>query len=161
MDVGTLLILGLLMAVGLVGVVLPVLPGLLLIAGTGAVWAWLQGGVAAWVVFVAMFVVLAIGTVAKYVLPHRTLKDVGAPLSTMLLGLLGAIIGFFAIPVLGLIIGGVAGVYIGEWQRLGDAGNAWRSTWATIKAIGAGMLIELAAGILAVLIWVVGAVTLA
>lgn len=161
MDIGTLLILGLLMAVGLVGVVLPVLPGLLLIAGTGVAWAWLEDGSAPWVVFSAMFVVLTIGTVAKYVLPHRTLKEIGAPRSTMLLGVLGAIVGFFAIPVVGLIIGGIAGVYLGELNRLNDSGAAWRSTWATTKAIGVGMLIELAAGVLAVLIWVVGVVALA
>ena len=161
MDIGTLLILGLLMAVGLVGVVLPVLPGLLLIAGTGFAWAWLEEGSAPWVVFGVMFAVLIIGTIAKYVLPHRTLKEIGAPRSTMLLGVLGAIVGFFLIPVVGLIIGGIAGVYLGEWRRLGNSGAAGRSTWATTKAIGVGMLIELAAGLLAVLIWAVGAVALA
>lgn len=161
MDFATLLVLGLLMAVGLVGVVLPVLPGLLLIAVTGVAWAWLETGTAPWIVLGVMLVVLTIGTVAKYVLPHRTLKDAGAPRSTMLLGVLGAIVGFFVIPVVGLIIGGVAGVYLGEWQRRGDSGAAWRSTWATTKAIGVGILIELAAGVLAVLIWVAGAVALA
>lgn len=161
MSVATLLLLGLLMAVGLVGVVLPVLPGLLLIAVTGVAWAWLEDGSAPWVVLGIMLVVLVIGTVAKYVLPHRTLKEAGAPRSTLLLGVVGAIVGFFAIPVVGLVIGGIAGVWLGEFQRLNDSGAAWRSTWATTKAIGVGMLLELAAGVLAVLIWVAGAVALA
>jgi len=158
MGIGTLLLLGLLMAAGLVGVVVPVLPGLLLIAVAGVAWAWLETGGAPWVVLAVMLVVLSVGTIAKYVLPGRTLKEIGAPRSTMLLGILGAIVGFFAIPVVGLLVGGVAGVYLSEMQRLSDSGAALRSTWATIKAIGVGMLLELAAGVLAVLIWVVAVV---
>ncbi|MDP9239698.1 MAG: DUF456 domain-containing protein [Actinomycetota bacterium] len=161
MDPGLLLLIALLMLVGLIGVVVPVIPGLLLIAAAGVAWAWLESGAAPWVVLGIMLVVLAIGTVAKYVLPGRTLKEAGAPRSTLLLGVLGAIVGFFAIPVVGLLVGGIAGVWLGEQSRLHDAGAAWLSTWATLKAIGLGMLVELAAGVVAVLVWAVGAFVLA
>lgn len=161
MDAGTLVVIGLLMVIGLAGVVLPVIPGLLLIAGAAVAWAWLAGGSAPWVVAGVMLVVLTLGTIAKYVLPHRTLKEIGAPRTTMLLGVLGAVVGFFVIPVVGLIIGGVAGVYLGECQRLRDSGAAWRSTWATTKAIGVGMLLELVAGLMAVAIWLVGVLVFA
>ncbi len=160
MDTGTLLVLALLMVVGLVGVVVPIIPGLLLIAGTAVAWAWLEDGATAWVVLAVMLVVLTVGTIAKYVLPGRSLKEAGAPRSTLMLGVLGAIIGFFAIPVVGLLVGGIAGVWLGELNRLNDSGAAWRSTWTTIKAIGLGMLLELAAGVIAVGIWAVSAVLL-
>lgn len=161
MDQSTLLLIGLLMFIGLVGVVVPVVPGLLLIGAAGVWWAWLEGGAVAWVVAGLMLVVLTLGTVAKYLLPGRTLKQSGAPRSTLLLGALGAIVGFFVIPVVGLIVGGLAGVYLAELQRLNDSSAAWRSTWATTKAIGVGMLVELAAGVLAVLVWGLGALALA
>lgn len=161
MDVLVLVLLGLVMAVGLVGVIFPVLPGLLLVAAAGLVWAIMSEGVAPWVVFGVMMAALVAGTVAKFVLPGRTLKQAGAPTSTMLLGAVGAVAGFFLIPVVGLLVGAIAGVYLGELRRLADRGAAWRSTVVTAKAVGVGILIELAAGMFAVMVWLVGAITLA
>jgi hypothetical protein len=106
-----------------------------------------------------MMLVLAAGTVAKYVLPGRSLKQAGAPTSTLVLGGIGAIAGFFLIPVVGLPIGAVVGIYLGELRRLSDSRAAWRSTVATAKAIGVGMLIELGAGMMAVGIWLAAVLT--
>lgn len=155
MDEMVLVSLGALMAIGLVGVLFPVLPGLLLVAAAGLVWAIMADGAAPWVVFAAMMLALVAGTVAKYVLPGRSLKQSGAPTSTLVIGGIGAVAGFFLIPVVGLVIGFVAGVYLGELRRLSDGKVAWRSTVVTLKAIGVGILIELAAGMLAVVIWLV------
>jgi uncharacterized protein len=99
MDVGVLILLGLAMAVGLVGVILPVLPG-------------------------------------------RSLRQSGAPTSTL-------------IPVVGLLVGAVVGIFLGELRRFDRASAAWRSTVTTLKAIGAGILVELAAGLVAMGIWLV------
>ena len=151
-----LLILGI-MLVGLVGVLLPVLPGLLLIGLAGLAWASLDGGGAArWTVVASMLVVLLAGTVAKYVLPARSARSTGAPRSTMLLGAVGAVVGFFVIPVVGLVVGGVGAVFLAELNRLGDAASAWRSTRAVLVGVGIGVLIELTAGLLAILVWVAG-----
>ena len=155
MDVGTLVLIGLAMAVGLVGVVIPVIPGLLLVAVAGLGWAILAEGAGPWVVFGFMAVVLAVGTVAKYVLPSRTLRQAGAPASTLVLGALVGIVGFFVIPVIGLLVGAVAGIYLGELRRLTSSRAAGRSTLATLRAIGIGLLIELLAGVIAVAIWFV------
>jgi uncharacterized protein YqgC (DUF456 family) len=106
-----------------------------------------------------MAAVLAIGTVAKYVLPSRTLRQAGAPASTLVLGAVGGIVGFFVIPVIGLLVGAVAGIYLGEARRLSDSRAAGRSTLATLKAIGIGLLIELLAGVLAVAIWFVSVIS--
>lgn len=145
------------MLAGLVGVLFPVLPGLLLIGLAGLIWAWGDGGgVARWSVFAAMVAVLLVGTVAKYALPARSARTTGAPRSTVLLGAIGAVVGFFVIPVVGLVIGGVGAVFLAELNRLGDAGSAWRSTRAVLVGIGFGVLIELTAGLLAILVWVAG-----
>ena len=71
-------------------------------------------------------------------------------------GLLG-IVGFFVIPLVGLFVGFVLGVYLAELQRVGQA-NAWPSTWAAVKAAGLSILIELASGLLAASAFVVGVV---
>jgi len=62
------------------------------------------------------------------------------------------------IPVLGLFVGFVAGVYLAERVRLADHARAWPSTVAALKAVGASMLIELLSGLLIAATWVVGLV---
>lgn len=145
-------------AVGLVGIVLPLLPGSLLIAASVAIWAFAVGETAGWVAAGVALLVLSVGTLVKYLLPGRHLKSQGIPTRTLALGGLLAIVGFFVVPVVGLPLGFVLGVYLSEAQRLGtDA--AWPATRVTVKAVGASILIELAAGVTAAVAWFVGAVS--
>jgi len=65
-------------------------------------------------------------------------------------------VGFFVIPVVGLLVGFVAGIYLAELLRVGRA-RAWPSTGAALRAAGLSLLIELAAGLLAAVVWFVGA----
>jgi len=149
----------LVMLAGLVGVVVPVLPGLLLIWGAGIVWAWLGGGPGHWAVAVILTLLLVVGTVMKYGLPARSATGAGAPRRTLLVGVLGAVLGFFVIPVVGFVVGGVGGIYLAELARLGTPSAAWRSTRAVLLGMGIGMLVELATGVLMVAVW--GAAALA
>ncbi len=157
MSTSAQLLVGLVMLVGVVGVVVPVLPGLLLAWAAGLVWVWQDGGgpgrIAVGVVLTALLVA---GTGAKFVLPARSASGAGAPRSTMLAGVLGAVAGFFLIPVVGVVVGGVGAVYLAELHRLHDGAAAGRSTWAVLKAIGIGMLVELAAALLMLATWLVG-----
>jgi hypothetical protein len=99
---------------------------------------------------------LAVGAVAKFLLPGRRLKA-AVPTSTLVAGALLAVVGFFVIPVVGLLVGFVAGIYAAERARLGP-GRAWPSTKAALRAVGLSILIELAAGLLAAAVWLAGAV---
>ena len=72
------------------------------------------------------------------------------------MGAVGAVVGFFVIPVVGLVVGGVAAVYLAELARLQDFGLAWGSTWAVLRGIGIGMLVELTAALLMVGVWALG-----
>ena len=161
MAIAGVLALGVAMAIGVVGIVIPLVPGSLLILGAGLVWVWVQGGTGAWVVLAVMALVLAAGVASKYVLPARSVKGSPTPRTTLFVGAVGAIIGFFVIPVVGLVVGGLLGVYGAELRSHGgDAGAAWRATLTTVRAVGLGIAIELAAGIAAVAIWAVAAFTL-
>src|SRR5690349_10012590 len=76
----------LLVAVGLVGVVLPVLPGLLLVVAGIAAWALPRNDVLAWTVLAVAVVVVTLGTVAKYLLPGTRMRAAGVPGRTLLTG---------------------------------------------------------------------------
>src|SRR5687767_3982637 len=113
---------GLLILLGLAGVVVPVLPGLLLVWAGVLVWFLDDRDTQRMTVLIAVTLVLALGTVVKYLVPGRRLREAGVPWGTIALGALLGIIGFFVVPVIGLLLGFVLGVWLGEMMRLGDSG---------------------------------------
>lgn len=150
-------LIGLVMVVGLFGVLIPLLPGTALILAAGIAWAALvvQAGTGRWVVVAAMAALFVTGLVAKYALPGKRLSG-QLPRTTLLLGGVGALIGFLVLPPLGLLIGGVAGVYLAEVRRHGPGAQARRSTVQVLQAVGLSILAELTAGVLMVGAWLIG-----
>jgi uncharacterized protein YqgC (DUF456 family) len=146
---------GLVIAVGLVGVLLPVLPGLVLVWGAVGVWALSVRTLTAWLVLAAATALFLGGTVVKYVVPGRRLRSSGVPWSSMAAGAALGFVGFFVLPVVGLPIGFVLGVYLAELARLGRHDRAARSTRQAVAAAGWSVLIELAAGVAIALVWLV------
>jgi len=151
------ILVALVIAVGLVGILVPVLPGSVLVLGGILVWAWQVGGVTAWTVFAVAAVILVAGTVVKYLVPNRHLKDAGIPASTQWVGAGLGIVGFFVVPVVGVFIGFVLGIYLAEYRRVGSAA-AWPSTKHALRAVGLSILIELVAALLATVVWIVGVI---
>ncbi len=150
-------LLGLVMLLGLAGVLVPLLPGTALVLAAGVAWALLvvETGTTRWVVVAVMAVLFLAGLLLKYALPGRHLAG-ALPRRTLLLGAAGAALGLVLLPPLGLLLGGVAGVYLAEAQR--DPRTAWRSTVQVLKAVGLGVLAELTAAVLMVGTWLVGVV---
>ncbi|MHA6626003.1 DUF456 domain-containing protein [Pseudonocardia sichuanensis] len=143
-----------LVAVGIVGIVVPVLPGLVLVVAGVAVWAVPRGDVVAWTVLGIVVAIVVLGSVAKYLLPGRRLRDSGVPGRTLALGAVLGVVGFFVIPVVGLFLGFVLGVYLGELARLGRRESAWPSTKQALAAVGWSLVIEMATGLIAAAVWV-------
>ena len=143
------------MAVGLAGTIVPVVPGLGLVWAAAGVYGLAEGFGGAGTVAMVVITALAIaGTVVGVAVPRRRAAAAGAATSSMWLGVAMAVVGFFVVPVIGLPVGGVLGVYVGERVRTGDAGAAWRSTRATLVGFGVAAALQLAAGFAMVITWV-------
>ncbi|MFI5892629.1 DUF456 domain-containing protein [Actinoplanes sp. NPDC051513] len=158
-DTGTTVnvIAGIAIALGVIGVVIPILPGLLL-AWAGVLFWALAGdasGTLKWVVLVVATLVAVLGALVKYLVPGKRLKAAGVPNSALLAGGVLGLIGFFVVPVVGLILGFVLGVWLVERVRLGP-GQAWPSTKQALGAAGLAMLIEFTAGLGVAVVWVFG-----
>ncbi|MCC3327446.1 DUF456 domain-containing protein [Nocardia abscessus] len=150
------LLAGLVILVGLVGVVVPILPGVILIFGAIAVWVFLTGGATAWTVFAISTLLLVLSGVVKYTWPGRRMKDAGVSNRAVFLGAVLGVVGFFVIPVVGLFVGFVLGVYLSELQRLRVNRQAWQATVHALKGVGLSIMIELFGALLAVAVWVAG-----
>jgi len=155
-TIGEVLV-GVVILAGLAGIVLPILPGLALTVGAVLIWALVEASAIAWVIFAICFGIGAAATVIKYLIPGRKLKESGIATSTMMFALFGAVIGFFAIPVLGAPIGFLAGIYLIQWNRRGRS-EAWPATLRTAGAIALSIGIDLAGGLLILGVWLVAAI---
>lgn len=160
MSAGGELLVGLAILVGLVGVVVPVLPGTILILAAIGVWAIVVGTTTGWVVFAVATTLLVISGIVKYTWPGRRMRDAGVPTRSLVVGGLVGIVGFFVIPVIGLFIGFILGTYASEAQRVRGHGDAWRATVHATKAVGLSILVELLGALLAAGVWL-GAVLVA
>ena len=152
---GTLLI-ALAIAVGLVGIVVPLLPGMLLVYSAILVWAVVEHTAASWVTLAIVTVVVAAATTVKYLWPVRRMRRAEVPTSALLVGGLLGVAGFFVIPVFGLVIGFVLVVYLAELTRKRDSRRAWTSTVHAVKGVALSMGVELAGALAASVVWVFG-----
>ena len=152
----TLWVPALLIVIGLVGIVVPVLPGLLLVLAAVLIWAFDTGTPAGWTVFGLSAVLYLAGMALQYAVPGRRMREAGVRRSTLFLAVLLAIVGFFVIPVVGAVVGFVAGIYLVELGHSRDRTMAWASTRAALRAVFLSIGIELLAGLAIATAWVIG-----
>jgi len=151
-DAGLVLV-GVAIAVGLAGVLLPVVPGLLLCWGAVLVWALVERTAVAWTVLTVATALFAVSQVVKYLVPGRRLRSAGVPWGSLAAGGVLGVVGFFVIPVVGMVLGFVGGVYGAERLRLRTHAAAWPSTVRALQAVGLSVLIEIGAGLLIAATW--------
>ena len=152
------LLVGLGMIVGLVGVVIPFLPGLPIIVASAVVWAAMSGsGTGGWVVAGTVTAIAIAGMVAGTVLPARRAADRGATWWVLAMGATGLVVGAIVIPVVGALVGWPVGIFAAEWLRTRHMGSAWRTTRSTLAGQGLGIAVQLATGVTAVAVWAAAA----
>ena len=158
---GFTVVIALTILVGLVGIVVPVLPGLLIVWGAVLLWAWEAQATAGWVVLGLATILALTGFLMQYLLPGRRMRDAGVRTSTTVAAAGLAVVGFFVIPVVGAFLGFALGIYLIERVRLGAHPVAWLSTKHALKAIALSMGIELLTAVAIAGTWVIGVVSTA
>jgi len=153
---GTNVLVFLAMLVGTVGIVVPVLPGLLLVWGATVVWALERQDPVSWVVVGITTALYAAGLVTQYVLPGRRMKRAGVDSRIVACALAVAVVGFFVIPVVGAPLAFVATVYGLERVKHRDHAVARRATGHAIRAVGLNIGIELVTAFAIIATWAIG-----
>ncbi|MEV0917233.1 DUF456 domain-containing protein [Streptomyces sp. NPDC049967] len=153
MSVWQLVAVGLVMLLGLIGVLLPGVPGQAIVWAAVLWWALADNTPAAWGVLIGATALLLLNQALKPLLPPRRPRESGAPRRTLLLGGIGAIAGFFVVPVVGAIVGYVGVIFGAERMRLGSRGAGWASVRSVMRATGYSVLVELFACLLVTGAW--------
>ena len=158
MSTGGIVLVALAIAVGLIGIIVPLLPGTLLVYAAIAVWAVLEHRPASWVVLGIVTVVIGASLLIKYLWPVRRMRAAEVSGVSLGAGAVLGVIGFFVIPVIGLVIGFVLGVYLAELVHRRDQRRAWASTVHAVKGVALSVGVELAGALIATAVWIVGLV---
>jgi uncharacterized protein YqgC (DUF456 family) len=156
MSTGGVVLVALAIAVGLVGILLPLLPGTLLVFGAIAVWAAVENNATGWVTLGIVTALLGAALLIKYTWPVKRMRAAEVRTLSLVAGAVLGIIGFFVVPVLGLVIGFVLGIYLAELANRRDQRLAWTSTKHALKGVALSVGIEMAGALLATVAWVVG-----
>ncbi|WGT46975.1 DUF456 domain-containing protein [Tessaracoccus lacteus] len=144
---------------GLVGIVFPVLPGSLLVGAGALVWAVWGASGWGWIAFAFAVTLLAVGAGSSWLLTGRSLREREVPGWPVTVGIVVGIVGVFVLPGFGLPIGFAVGLLLAEWWRLRGLRQAASTSWATIKALGVGILVELGCAMLATSVLAVSIIT--
>jgi len=144
-----LVLTSLLMLVGVIGTVLPIIPGTILIFAGAFLYALVEGFQAVgWPTIVVLGVLAAVATTADLWASSIGAKLGGASGWSVLIGLVAGLVGLVVFSLPGAIIGAVLGVLLTEIVRVGDwrlalkAGSGWVVGWAlsTVVQLGVGLI---------------------
>jgi uncharacterized protein YqgC (DUF456 family) len=144
------------MVVGLIGIVLPVIPGTVLILLGAFIYALAEGfQIIGWPTLLILVILTLVATTADIWASTMGAKIGGASGWSILLGLVGGLVGLLLFNLPGSIIGAMAGVLLTEIVRVGDwrqalkAGSGWMLGWvlSTVLQLGIGLIM------MAIFVW--------
>ncbi len=123
------------MIIGLIGLVVPIFPGLVVMWLAALGYGVIQGFTTiGWVVFALLTVLMLVGTVIDNVLMGVGAKQSGASWQGIGLALLAGFLGTVLLPPLGGLITAPLAVLIYEYQRQRD----WKKAWAALQGLALG-----------------------
>ena len=148
-NVLALILVFVLMAVGVIGTVVPMIPGTILIFIGALIYAFADGfQIVGWPTLVVMGLLTAVATTADIWASSVGARIGGASGWSVLLGLVGGLAGlvFFSLP--GAVVGAVLGVLLTEilrvrdWRKALRAGGGWLVGWllSAVVQLGAALV---------------------
>ncbi len=144
--------------VGIVGIIIPILPGMLLVWFTVVVYAWRTGfEVIGWPSLAFITIIALVAGLSNIWLPLLGAQKTGAAKRALFLGIVGAIVGTFVIPIpiLGTVIGYAVGVFLGEYMKQRDWRLALKASLGGVAGWGVSAIVEIVTALIILAIFVV------
>lgn len=146
------------MLVSLVGLVIPIFPGIVVIwlaaLGYGIVTGF---GTLGTILFVLLTLLMIAGVTVDNVLMGAGARRGGASWGSIIVGLLAGIVGTFLLPPIGGLIAAPAAVLLIEFWRGRDWDKAWKATRGLALGWGLSFFARFGIGVLMIVLWLVWA----
>lgn len=157
-----------LMIVGVIGAIIPGLPGSGIILVAILIWSFATNFAAVGWPLILVFIVLLISTVVEYLALYFGVRRAGASKWGQFGAVVGMVLGFFGLlpalplggPLVGVLVGAVLGAFIGEYlyrsnlEGSARVKQAFKASMGVVVASIIGNVIEAILAALAVLIFV-------
>lgn len=152
------------MIFGLLGLLMPVFPGLTVMWIAALIYAVIQAGLGhmtwwAWVLFVLITLLMIGGNIVDNIIIAKHMRDKDVPWSSILWSFAaGIIVSLFFTPILGILASPV-GLFLAEWRRLKDRQAAISSTKTWLTGWGWSVAARIGIGVVMIAFWGVWAFT--
>lgn len=158
LDVGTFGLTLFIMLGGLVGLIIPIFPGMVVIwlaaLGYGVVTGFGTLGI---VIFVFTTLLMIVGVTIDNVMMGAGARKGGASWKTILVGLIAGVIGTFVFPPIGGLIAAPVAILLMEYWRERDWQRAWRAMRGLALGWGLSFVVRFGIGVLMILLWFIWA----
>ena len=139
---------------GLFSLIIPIMPGLLIIWVAALGYGIFAGFSKLGWIMIGVITLFGIGgELAEHLLMGTKAHKGGAPWWVVIIVLIVAIAGNFVIPILGGILAGVLALFTIEYLRLEDADKAWSATRGLLVGFAWGFAARFTAGLLMIGTW--------
>lgn len=142
------------MLIGLVGLLIPIFPGLVIMwfsaLGYGVVNGFSTTGT---ILFVIITVLAIVGTLIDNLMMGAGARQGGASWLTILVALVAGVFGTFLYPPIGGIIAAPLAVLLLEYFRLRDINQAWLALRGLATGWGLSYFVRLFIGLLMMVLW--------
>ena len=143
---------------GLLGLVIPIFPGLIVMWIGTLVYAIIQSSNGnmtwvGWLIFALITILMIAGNVVDNIIIAKHMRDKDVPWSSIILSFAaGIIVSLFFTPIAGVVASPV-GLFLAEWRRVKDKQIAFNNTKAWLTGWGWSFLAVFGIGVVMILLW--------
>lgn len=143
---------------GLLGLLIPVFPGLVVMWIAILIYAIVQAGLGnmtwvSWLLFVLITLLMIGGNISDNIIIAKHVREKNVPWSSILWSFAaGIVVSLFFTPIMGIIASPVA-LYLAEWRRLKDKALAMANTKAWMTGWGWSVAARMGIGALMIMFW--------
>ena len=143
---------------GLLGLLIPVFPGLVVMWIAILIYAIVQAGLGnmtwvSWLLFVLITLLMIGGNISDNIIIAKHVRDKDVPWSSILWSFAaGIVVSLFFTPIMGIIASPVA-LYLAEWRRLKDKALAMANTKAWMTGWGWSVAARIGIGLVMIMFW--------
>lgn len=143
---------------GLIGLLIPVFPGLVVMWVAILVYAIVQTGLGnmtwvSWLLFMLITLLMIGGNISDNIIIAKHVRDKNVPWSSILWSFAaGILVSLFFTPILGILASPLA-LYLAEWRRLQDKTLALANTKAWMTGWGWSVAARMGVGMVMIIFW--------